>query len=359
MKTWIVGACVAALALTMTPFDDAEAKKRFGGGQSSGMQRDMPTRNAPDAPAGKPATPQQGAQPGTPANAAAPATAGAAAAAATAGKRSWLGPIAGIAAAVGLVALFSALGLSEELASFLMIALLAMGTIFLVLWAMRRFGAKGRAQPALATASAGASSDVGRPAAPFAASNPSAWQQQAEPTRATPSAAAFQGQSSGAALNAYGQPIGGPASFTPEAEPAATGTPIAFVKGSVPADFDTAGFERIARMIFIRMQAAHDSADLNDLKAFTTPELFASVATDIQDRKGAAQHTEVESVDAEVLDVATEDGRQVVSVRYHGTIREDDGAAEAFDEVWHLVKPLDNSRSWAIAGIQQQPSVVH
>jgi predicted lipid-binding transport protein (Tim44 family) len=358
MKSWIVGACVAALAFTLTPFD-AEAKKRFGGGQSSGMQRDMPTRNAPDAPPGRPAAPQQGAQPGTPANAAAPAAAGAATAAAAASKRSWLGPIAGIAAAVGLVALFSALGLSEELASFLMIALLALGTILLVMWAMRRFGGQGRAQPALASASPSAGAGLG-------SSQTRAPLDTAKPTPAAAAAAPMERNALGQPLNALGQPLvpvgGMPAPAADAiAEPAAeVGRPIAFVKGNVPADFDTAGFERIASMIFIRMQAAHDAADLNDLKAFTTPELFAAVAMDIQDRQGAAQHTEVERVNAEVLDVATEDGRQVVSVRFHGSLREDGAASEDFDEVWHLVKPLDNSRSWAIAGIQQQPdSVVH
>jgi predicted lipid-binding transport protein (Tim44 family) len=350
MKTWIVGACVAALAFTLTPFD-ADAKKRFGGGQSSGMQRDMPTRNAPDAPAGKPATPAQGGQPGTPANAAAPAAAGAAGAAAAAGKRSWLGPIAGIAAAVGLVALFSAMGLSEELASFLMIALLALGTLFLVMWAVRRFGNKGRAQPALATAAASASTGSPSPFAPVPATAPAA------------TAAPMERNALGQPLNALGQPLPGATApgWQPDVEPTAptAGRPIAFVKGQIPADFDTAGFERIASMIFIRMQAAHDAADLNDLKAFTTPELYASVAMDIQDRQGAAQHTEVEQVNAEVLDVATDDGRQVVSVRYHGTIREEGEPSEAFDEVWHLVKPLDNNRNWAIAGIQQQPESVH
>ena len=49
-----------------------------------------------------------------------------------------------------------------------------------------------------------------------------------------------------------------------------------------------------------------------------------------------------------------DDGKQIVSVRYHGLIREDDaGEAVPFDEVWHLVRPEDGSRSWAIAGIQQ------
>jgi predicted lipid-binding transport protein (Tim44 family) len=102
------------------------------------------------------------------------------------------------------------------------------------------------------------------------------------------------------------------------------------------------------------MQAANDSADLNDLRAFTTPEMFAAIKLDLQERGGKAQRTDVVRVDAEVLDFASEAERQVVSVRFHGLIREEDnGVAEPFDEVWHLVKPADGNREWAIAGIQQ------
>jgi predicted lipid-binding transport protein (Tim44 family) len=102
------------------------------------------------------------------------------------------------------------------------------------------------------------------------------------------------------------------------------------------------------------MQAANDSANLNDLRTFTTPEMFAAIKLDLQDRGSAAQQTDVVRVDAEVLDVTSETERQLVSVRFHGLIREEaNGAAAPFDEVWHLVKPLDGSREWAIAGIQQ------
>jgi predicted lipid-binding transport protein (Tim44 family) len=123
----------------------------------------------------------------------------------------------------------------------------------------------------------------------------------------------------------------------------------------VPATFDSEGFGRIAKMIFIRLQAANDSRNLDDLRSFTTPEMYASIKLDLQDRGAQEQHTDVVRVDAQVLDVAEEDGRQIVSVRFHGLIKEDDPAAEAtpFDEVWHLVKPLDDSRNWAIAGIEQ------
>jgi predicted lipid-binding transport protein (Tim44 family) len=55
-----------------------------------------------------------------------------------------------------------------------------------------------------------------------------------------------------------------------------------------------------------------------------------------------------------VLDLAKEGERQVVSVRFHGQIREDIGAsAEDFDEIWHLTR-FGDSPSWSIAGIQQR-----
>jgi predicted lipid-binding transport protein (Tim44 family) len=60
------------------------------------------------------------------------------------------------------------------------------------------------------------------------------------------------------------------------------------------------------------------------------------------------------AIESEVLDVSDEPGRQVVSVRFRGQLREQAGATPvAVDEVWHLVKPADGSRNWAIAGIEQ------
>jgi predicted lipid-binding transport protein (Tim44 family) len=122
----------------------------------------------------------------------------------------------------------------------------------------------------------------------------------------------------------------------------------------LPAGFDRAGFERIAKMIFIRMQAANDAADLNDLRNFTTPEMFAAAKLDLQERGTNPNQTDVVKIDAEVLEFAVEGPNQVVSVRFHGLIREEvGGTAAPFDEVWHLVKPAAGGREWAIAGIQQ------
>ena len=56
-------------------------------------------------------------------------------------------------------------------------------------------------------------------------------------------------------------------------------------------------------------------------------------------------------LNANVVDVATENGEQIVSVRFSGLVREEsERAAENFDEIWHLAKA---GEGWLIAGIQQ------
>ena len=53
-------------------------------------------------------------------------------------KRSWMGPLAGLAAGLGLAALASHLGFGEELASMLMIGLLVMAVLVVIGLVMRR-----------------------------------------------------------------------------------------------------------------------------------------------------------------------------------------------------------------------------
>ncbi len=306
MKNWLMAVAVmVASVMTVAP-EIAEAK-RFGGGGFSGMKRSLPT-----APPAKPAAPTQAAP-----------TQGAGTAAA-AGQRSWMGPIAGLAAGLGIAALMSHLGLSEAFGNFLMLALLALAAVMVVRWLMRRSSP----QPATAASGAGAP--------------PASWNKlvppeaDANPRRVeTPTTPAGTLAADGRTVLA---PLGG------HSRARAAG---------LPADFDVEGFERIAKMIFIRMQAANDAGDLNDLRSFTTPEMFAVAKLDLQERAGKAQTTDVIHVDAEVLDLEQEGERQVVSVRFHGKIREAaDAPVEDFDEVWHLLRWGD-SPSWSIAGIQQ------
>ena len=318
MKRLLSTLCLAvATSTVLLPVAEA---KRLGGGGMSGMKRSLPAKPAPDSLPAKPGTPNGQA----PAQQAAPTAPGAAAAAAAPARRSGVGALAGLAARPGMAPPMSHLGLGAAMGNFLTMLLLAAAAFFAIRFLMRRFGPRpAGSNLQFAGAGAGGSLGAGQPGRP---NGPSAWQP------AAPAAPAFQPQA----------PVG-------------TATAVAGAgAGALPADFDAAGFERIAKLIFIRMQAANDAADLNDLRAFTTPEMFAAVKLDLQDRGNAAQQTDVVQLDAQVVDFAEEDAQQIVSVRFHGLIREETGGtAQSFDEVWHLVKPNDGSREWAIAGIAQ------
>jgi predicted lipid-binding transport protein (Tim44 family) len=111
---------------------------------------------------------------------------------------------------------------------------------------------------------------------------------------------------------------------------------------------------RNAKVQFIRLQAANDAGNLDDIRQFTTPEMFAELQMDIAEHVAAEQQTEVVSVEADVIEVVQEPTRYVVSVRFSGLIREGKGApAEPFDEMWHLVKARAGTQGWLLSGIQQ------
>ena len=297
MKTLALFAAVLTLGLTLV-VTDAEAARRIGGGRSVGIQRQVP------AP-----VKQQTVAP-TRSTSASAASGTSAQAAAQAPKRSWMGPIAGLAAGLGLAALASHFGLGAQMASFMMMALLAMAVVAVIGFFMRK---RASAQsPAMA--GAGGAYAQHRPSvndAGFSSGN----------VRSMPSAGAM---------------VESPA------------------VRNIPHEFDVAAFVRQAKVNFVRLQAANDAGNLDDIRELTTPEMFAEIKMDFAERHGASQQTDVVSIDADVLEVVEEPARYVVSVRFTGLIREDqDAAAMAIDEIWHLVKPRDGQGGWLLAGIQQ------
>ncbi len=307
---------VAAVSLGLAP-SDVDAK-RLGGGKAAGMQRQAPPPSA--TPNSTPPTTAN-----APAAAAAPAaaTTGAAAAAA-APKRNWMGPIAGLAAGLGIAALFSHLGMGEGLANFMMMALMAVAAFFVIRFLLARFAGGKRAGPQLAGAGAPMGGGAGWQAPTPTATQPAPLQRSALQETSAPLATAAAA-----------------------AAAAATAAPV-----SLPGGMATADFERLAKMVFIRMQAANDAGNVDDLRKFTTPELFASLRLDLQERGATQQQTDVVQIDAQVVEVAQDKGQDIVSVRFHGLIREAaDAGAEPFNELWHLVRPADGQGDWAIAGI--------
>ncbi|MDI1246780.1 MAG: TIM44-like domain-containing protein [Rhodoferax sp.] len=288
---------------------DAEAAKRMGSGKSLGTQRQATVDKAPTAPT-------QSA-----------ATAGTAATGAAAPSRSWMGPVAGIAAGLGLAALASHLGFGEELASMLLFGLMAAAVMVAIGFVMRK-----RAAAKHATASGPGGLQYAH-----ASTGTAPYARQPEPQ-----SSAFKAAVPTAGNSALGSGIG-----------SGIGAGVASAS-RIPADFDTAGFERNAKVNFIRLQAANDAGNLDDIRQFTTPEMFAELKMELADRGAVAQKNEVVSIHAQVLEVDEDTDRYLVSVRFTGAIRDDSGEPdESFDEIWHLMKSRQGNSGWVLAGIQQ------
>jgi predicted lipid-binding transport protein (Tim44 family) len=140
--------------------------------------------------------------------------------------------------------------------------------------------------------------------------------------------------------------------------PAAEKVGVAFdtrtAKPNVPAGFDTASFLRGAKLNFVKLQTANDLGNLDEIREFTTAEMFSELDKDVRERTGAPQQTDVVGLEADLLELATESGKYWASVRFSGTVRETPGTEPVgFEEVWNLVKPADGSSGWLLAGIQQ------
>jgi predicted lipid-binding transport protein (Tim44 family) len=220
-------------------------------------------------------------------------------------RNRWLGPLAGIAAGLGIAALFSHLGMGAALAETMGSMLLIAAMVMLGLFLWRRMRGNN-----MQTATAG-----GR--APFDT------QLSTQHRESTP-APAYNPQS--------------------DANP----------NWTIPVDFDTAKYLRSAKLFFVRLHAGWDTADLEDNREFTTPEMFAEIKLELNARDAATTTTDVVSIEAELLGIEHIPRDQIASVRFTGTLRSaPDAALEAFDEVWNLTKSPINPQGWVLAGIQQ------
>jgi predicted lipid-binding transport protein (Tim44 family) len=285
MKYLLSISIVAFLTLGLM-VQDADAA-RLGGGRSMGAQRSSvaPNRSV-----------QQ-----TPPSQAAPAAPAAAPAAAPkpAGNR-WLGPIAGLAAGLGLGWLIGQGGLGGMMGGLLMMALVGFA-VFFVIRLLTRPKTEGNMQYA-------------------GAGN--------EPAAAPP----------------------------PSLAPAIDAAPVfgAQPRPNIPPGFDTSGFLRQAKLNFVKLQAVHDSGKLDELRDFTTDEMFESIKQDLREHGASGQQTDVVTLNADLLEALTEGNTHWASVRFSGMIRENaNGQPESFQEIWNLAKPVSGATGWVLAGIQQ------
>ncbi len=312
---------VSAVAMLVTSFD-SEARRRLGGGNFGQQSSNVMQQRQATSPLSSPSA--SGTQRSA-TSAASSSAAGAAGAAATRSTASrWFGPIAGIAAGLGLAALLTHLGLGAAFAEFLASVLLIGLVIFAVMFVLRRLRGGG-AQHAMQGAGAGRQGSQ----QPMARSplQPVSTPPQPE----APASTAHPAVSSTAAPT---QPID-PSWY-------------------IPADFNTQDFLANAKKQFIALQDAWDRNDIPTMQEYMTDELIDAVREPLQQREPGG-HTEVVLLNASLLGIEDLPQGHLASVRFSGMLKDDsEPEAYRFEEVWNFLKP--QNAGWLLAGIQQIPA---
>ena len=324
------------LVMMTTAIDSAEAARRMGGGMNLGRQAPAlrQATPAPQAPAlrqNQQSNRQNAAQQQN--------TAGAAA---NAAKPSMMRNILmGAAAALGITALLSALGISAEVGQFIMMALLVLALFFVARMVFSRLAGK-RAAPAAAGYGARSREEphYNDPNARFEA------QQQPAANQSAGSAGQMMGSlgaAPGSVMDVFSR--GAPAG---QAEAAGL---------AIPEGFDKAGFEAVAKENFVKLQKAWDTGNVVEISDFTTDDFFIAVTHKLRERGSEPQSSEVINLSANLMGILQEGNENVAVVEFDGAMKIS-GEFEQVHERWVLVRKTDESTGWLLAGIEQveQPS---
>jgi predicted lipid-binding transport protein (Tim44 family) len=122
----------------------------------------------------------------------------------------------------------------------------------------------------------------------------------------------------------------------------------------LPENFNVEEFVSVAKLQFIKLQAAWDAGAREVLREYTTNELYGRILMGLGERAANLSQTEVITLDADVLGVHGGSGGfdEIAVVRFRGMLRETlDAPAQAFDEIWNLTRKEPGT--WLLAGIER------
>jgi predicted lipid-binding transport protein (Tim44 family) len=129
--------------------------------------------------------------------------------------------------------------------------------------------------------------------------------------------------------------------------------PSSFEPSAVPAGFDQKEFLKGAKAAYTRLQQSWDKRDLNDIREFTSPEVFQEIRRQAEEDPKPGR-TEIVLVNANLMEVKSDGGQTVASVLYDVLMREsaDETMSKQVREIWHFREKAPGS-SWTLEGIQQ------
>lgn len=138
----------------------------------------------------------------------------------------------------------------------------------------------------------------------------------------------------------------------PQSSSVSAGVAVPF---NLPMGFDSPAFIEGAKEHYRVLQEAWNQNNLAKIQEYVTPELFAELQAE-RASLPAQQHTEVLSVNAELVRADQVFGNAEVSIQFTGQYRDTvEGVNEAFTDIWHLERNYaKNDAPWFITGIESR-----
>jgi len=284
--------------------------KRFGGGSSFGYSKSVPSKSYNKAPA------------------AAPKAAPTSAAAGAKSRPGMMGILGGLAAGGLLAAMFMGGGFEGiQIMDILLFALLA----FVLFKLFRHFAGRQRETQSAYQSNYESAKPHQAPAQAESQTPEQPYQREATPAYNPDSGESIFGSSLGKGVSESAVPV-----------------------TETPAWFNTEQFVEGAKGHFMTLQKAWDNADVSEIESYCSPELFEAIKKEMQGVQPGENHTVVDTLNAEVADMAIDGEYFIVSIRFSGFIEEDaKEGAHAFNEIWHIRRLANDEGTWQVAGIQQ------
>lgn len=121
----------------------------------------------------------------------------------------------------------------------------------------------------------------------------------------------------------------------------------------VPDWFDANSFVERAKGHFVHLQKAWDNNDLQEIQDFVTPELYNLLSAE-RKAQDEEPNTEVVSLNAQLGGVHQQGSLVEATIIFSGQIRENSSLPTAFSETWHLVRDMrEQNANWYLQGIEQ------
>ena len=242
--------------------------------------------------------------------------------------------LTGLAAALGISALLSMLGLGgAEMASLVMGAILAVVAFFAIRFLLGAF--LGRKTATVRGAPVEMPREPVRPAEP---------ERPAEPLRSSPvEPMREEPVRRGSVMDEFRSGRFGAA--PEEAVAADAGT-----ADITPDDFDREAFLRVAKENFVKFQKAWDTGNVIELSDFTTQDLFIEITHALRERGAQNYETTVLQLDNQLVGIAQQGDEYVAVVHFTGKLSVS-GEEEVVDDDWILTKPVNKEGGWLLAGV--------